>query len=523
MARRLVPSAALFAGAALISAFTIRRGVDPFDEGLVLDAARRVSHGQTLYAGDFRWAYGPAQPFLLAGLFKALGVSLLQWRILRVLADAGVALVVYVLLRRLVPTRWALAGWLTAACAMAQPRSANPFAFALLFGLLAVAVATGGWGDARWRSLEAGGLVALAAAFRLDFALYALGAVVASTLAATEMPWRRRIGLAGASVAAALGLSAVVYAPFVIDVGPGKMYDALIGTSLHDREYWTLPFPGSYPGGFRAWPPGALAHDLKDVLAYYQPLLLAAGLALAALVTAGRLRARGAGAATATALLVLGAGTLSYLLSRTDEFHGQPLAVALAVLLPMAAAGALRARGRAALAAAGLGACVLALVLANGAANRLVALFDPPELAPIHLPAADGVRAPPAQARALERVVAAIRSRVPRGHPIYVAPRRADRVAYSNSILYVLADRDNAAGRDVGLFASGSAQRRIVDRLRAAAPRVVVRWTAPLSSKREPNLRGRSSGSHELDDYLASDYRVLERLHHYDVLVPRAG
>src|SRR3982751_2105836 len=87
----------LFAGGALVSAFTIRQGIDPFDEGLVLAAARRVSGGEGPYA-EFTWAYGPAQPYLLAGLFKVFGLSLLQWRVLRVLADAGVALVVYVLL-----------------------------------------------------------------------------------------------------------------------------------------------------------------------------------------------------------------------------------------------------------------------------------------------------------------------------------------------------------------------------------------------------------------------------------------
>ena len=36
-----------------------------------------------------------------------------------------------------------------------------------------------------------------------------------------------------------------------------------------------------------------------------------------------------------------------------------------------------------------------------------------------------------------------------------------------------------------------------------------------------PHLRGRPSGSRVLDDYLTSEYRLLERLYHYDVLVPR--
>jgi hypothetical protein len=212
---------------------------------------------------------------------------------------------------------------------------------------------------------------------------------------------------------------------------------------------------------------------------------------------------------------VFGLGALSYLLSRTDEFHTQPLFVALAVLLP---ALAVSSRHRVVAIAA---AVVFALMLAEDAGNRLSALFRPPAMSEVHVAAADGVEAPPREARALEHVVADVDGLVPPGRPIYVAPRRSDLVTYSNSIVYVLADRDNAAGRDFGLVTSAKEQRAIVARLRARRPGVVVRWTDPLSSKAEPNLRGRPSGSHALDDYLASEYRLLERLYHYDVLVPR--
>jgi hypothetical protein len=478
----------LFAGGALISAFTIRQGIDPFDEGLVLAAARRVTEGQVPYA-DFTWAYGPAQPYLLAGLFKAFGLSLMQWRVLRVLADAGVALLVYALLLRFAPQRVALLGWLAAACAMAQPRSANPFPFALFFALLAIAALPR-------RVVLAGVFTAVAAAFRLDFALYGAAAC------AFAIGWRPRELARYAAVT--LGVALLVYLPFLIDIGPSRLYDALIGTSLHDRDYWTLSFPLSYDGRFRLWGPGALLHDLKDVIDYYQPLLLVIGLGLSVLMRRA-----------APALIVFGLGGLSYLLSRTDEFHTQPLFVALAVLLP-ALMVATRRRGVAIAAAV-----VFGLMLAHGVANRLSALFGPPDMAAVHVGPADGAEAPPAEARAIERVVADVDARVPRGDPIYVAPRRSDLVTYSNSILYVLADRDNAARQDFGLLTRATEQQAIVDQLRALRPRVVVRWTDPLSSKDEPNLRGRPSGSRILDQYLATDYRLSERLYHYDVLVPR--
>jgi hypothetical protein len=477
----------LFLGGALISAFTIRQGIDPFDEGISLQAARRVANGEVPYA-DFTWAYGPAWPYLLAGLFKVFGgASLLQWRVLRVIADAGVALVVYALLRRRFETpQWvALLGWLAAACAMAQPRSANPFPYALLFALLAIATVRRPW--------LAAILIGLSAAFRLDFALYGTAAITVAVLA--ERQWRA----AARFVALAAGASLLVYLPFLIDIGPAKLYDALIGTSLHDRDYWTLSFPLSYGGGFSLRP-----HPLKDVLDYYQPLLLVIGLAVAVFMKRAGL-----------ALLVFGLGALSYLLSRTDEFHTQPLFVVLAVLLPALAVR--RWRGVVAVAAA----IVFALMLAEGVANRLSALFRPPAMSEVHVEAADAVEAPPREARALERVVADVDARVPPGEPVYVAPRRSDLVTYSNSIVYVLADRDNAAGKDFGLVTSAAEQEAIVDRLRERRPGVVVRWTDPLSSKEEPNLRGRPSGSRALDEYLASEYRLLERLYHYDVLVPR--
>ena len=133
--------AALFAGAVAISGFTILQGGAPFDEGIVLQAARRVADGQVVYS-DFDWAYGPAQPYLLGAWFEAFGPSLLVWRVIRVLCDAAIAVIVFALVRRQASQRLALLAWLAAACAMAQPYSATPTAPALLFSLLALAVVT---------------------------------------------------------------------------------------------------------------------------------------------------------------------------------------------------------------------------------------------------------------------------------------------------------------------------------------------------------------------------------------------
>lgn len=508
--------AILFFGAAAIAAFSIRRGIDPFDEGIALQAASRIADGQLPY-GDFRWAYGPGQPFLNAGLFDLFGPSLITWRIVRVLVDAAIATLVYALVRRHAPPWLALAAWLTSACAMAQPLSANPFPLALLFGLTALAVITGGPPTLR-RAAAAGALCGLAAAWRLDFGLYTAAAVAVAVLAG---PGARnaRVRMVAWFGAATAAITALAYVPFVVATGPGDVWDELVASSVRDHDYWTLPFPWSYNGDFRLWPPGDLLEDGKDLLGFYVPHLLAAGglVGVAAVVVAWRRERRPPW--RWLALLAFCAGGWLYLRSRTDEFHETPLLVLLAILLAWITAWSLRERIPL---LAGSAALVLSLLLAATAANRMSALLRPPDLEPLDLAIADGVRVAPDDADALPRVVSLIQAEVPPGQPIYVAPRRSDLARLGNPLLYVLADRPNALDVDFPLFARRDVHEQVVSDLRAARPKVIVRWTDPISSAAEPNLRGRPSGYRGLDELIESDYELLRSAGYYEVFV-RSG
>jgi len=164
---------------------------------------------------------------------------------------------------------------------------------------------------------------------------------------------------------------------------------------------------------------------------------------------------------------------------------------------------------------------VFAVLVVHGVANRASALFRPPHLSTVHVAVADGAQAPPAEARSIERLVAIVQSRVPPGQPIYVAPRRSDLVRFNDPLIYVLTERDNPTSQDFGLQTSAAGQASLVARLQRVRPPLVVRWTDPISSKPEPNRRGRSSGVDTLDAWLAANYRLQVRLYHYDVLVPR--
>lgn len=515
----------LLLGAAAISGFTLLRELSPYDEGHILLAARRVAQGDWPYA-DFVFPYGPGHPLLLGSLEELLGPSLLWWRIVRVCADAAVALVVFVLVRREAPLPVALVAWLIAAAAMSQPGGSNPFAVAIALGLCAFAVATAEpprAGRDTWRRCAAaGGLVALAGFWRVDFGLFAgLAVVVALALAPGERALRVRA--VGTFTLTAAGLGLALYTPFAIAAGPGTLYEQMVADALRYGSYWTLPFPLAFDEVFRLWPPGALAEDLKDLVGFYVPLALVGGLVVGAAACLVRWRWEGRPWRW-LGLLVFALGAATYMRSRADEFHTQPLLVALTALLACAAVWLARGRGRRRPAGGLLLAgsvAVLVLVGVYGTANRVSALLLPPELEPVGLPGTGGVKAPPEEAAVLRRVVPYVQARVPPGKPIFVAPRRSDLVRFDNLIFYILADRDTVLDAGATLQALPAEQRRTVRAIERERPRIVVRWTDPLSSEREPNRRGRPSGSRFLDEHLAREYRRVASFGDYRVLERR--
>jgi len=522
----LVP-ALLFLAALVLSSVTLRRTLDPFDEGLLLQAAARIADGQWPYA-DFGWAYGPGQPLLNALVFELAEPTALAWRVTRALADAGVAVLVWWLVREQgAGDRWALAGGAAAALTMAQPTTANPFPVALLCALAALACA------ARGRAVPAGLLVAVAGFWRPDFGVAAAVAVIA-VLAL------RGAGRGGVlrAVVAALGAGVLLLAPFAVAAGPGELVDALVLDSTRDGAAWRLPFPLVYDGPLRA---GHLLEDGKDLLAYELPLVGVIGLALAAAVTlrglspqfrrdrggtergeAERGRTERGGTdlgrrwAVPVGLLAIGLGGLAYLLGRADDLHQQPLLVAVCAL----SAGLIPRARRAP--TIGL-AVVLALIALAGAANLASSVLRPPAGERLFLPGVPGILVAPAEARALRALVRDVQRRVPRGEPIYVAPRRADVVTLTDPLIHFLVHRPNVLRDDAQVLNDPEVQRAVVAALEADPPRVVVRWRDPRSARPEPNARGRPSGATALDELLARRYRLAARYGAYDVLVRRGG
>jgi hypothetical protein len=476
--------AILFVLGALLSGLAIRWGVNPHDEGLMLQAGERIADGQLPYR-DFYANYGPGQYFVVGGLDVLFGPSLLTWRILRVALDAGVAVLAYALVRRDAPEPLALGAWLTVAAAMAFPSipHPNPTALALAFGGLLIA---------ERRPAAAGALAGLAAVFRLDLGVAALAGV--ALLAGRRQA--ARAALTGA------GVGCVLMAPVVIP-DPGAFWDQTIGFALDEQRLQRLPLPGAWHGGF----------EPNKILEFYTPYLLLAGTALwLAVAVARRLPLR------LWAPAPLAAAGVIYLLARADVYHLVPLAAVLPVLLATAAAAERRA-GNAAITAALV--AVIALIAVQGLDRKRIQVLDPPPQATIDIDVADGVKAPTAEAHALTELSRYVRARVPAGRPVFVANPRFDLVRVGNPLVYVLVGRPNATRYDVmqpGVVTTAPVQREIVRDLERSRTQLVIRWLSPVADQPEDNGAGRSSGVHVLDRYLARTYVAQRRFGDYLVL-----
>jgi hypothetical protein len=475
--------ATLWALAALFAGLTVLSGAAPHDEGLILQGAQRVADGQLPYR-DFWTNYGPGQFLVVGALTKVFGPSLLVWRLVRIGVVATGALLAFALARRETSLGWGLAAWAGAAGALAFPAGAGPNATAIALGLGAILLA-------RRAPAAAGALAGAASLFRPELGVAAaLGVAIA-------------VGRGGLVrvLAGSAATAFVLWLPFFV-AAPGDLLDDVVGfVGIQDLQ--RLPFPWDYDGEI----------DPNKLLEFYAPLFLLAGLAL----WAGDALLRRAGPEE-WALAPLAVAGAAYLLARTDEFHLAPLAAVLPVMLAVR-----MAREEAWLPRALLG-IALALAVAQGVERQAALIVHPTGDRSPDVPAADGVRFEGADAAAIERLSRYVDARVPPGEPIFVAAPRHDRVRVGDPLLYVLLDRENPTRHDVmqpGVVTTAETQREIVADLRAARPRVVVRWLAPTATRVEDNGSGRSSGVVLLDAYLRAAYRPAARFGDYEVLVPR--
>lgn len=473
-----------------------------YDEGFELTAAMRILGGQLPYR-DFWFVYAPGEPYLLAGLFRVFGPSVIAARVMDTALRALLALAAWSVARRLAPRGAAFAAWLVVALWLGPqgfyriPIFSYPVVPALLAVMASVLCLLPmlGRDERRVGPFVSAGLCAgIAMLFRQDFGAYAVaaeGGMLALLAASRRRAW---IGVVGFAVGVAT-IVAPVAAVLVSVIEPAEL--------VHSLFVWpavVLPLTRALP-----YPVPSL-----DTAPFYLPLLVCvAGLATGAV----RLRRGDADAWQLLVPAVLGVVLFNHSRVRPGAPH---FIATFIVALPVGAAvvgRGLAATRRIAVATAAAALAGLALFMAPLARARPVSSAT---ASPEHgLPRARGIPVEADQAAAARWV----RERVPKREPIFVAMPRHDRFVLNDASLYFLAGRDCATyyhEMDPGSATTLPAQTRMIEELERRGVRYVVIFSG-FEGIIEPNASAVSSGVHALDDFLRGGFAPQAEFGRYTV------
>ena len=530
-ARRLLPGTLIWLIGVGISVLTLKDWIQLNDEGLMLQAAARISHGEVPYR-DFWWFYPPGQPYLLALVWKLHGPSLVDWRIIRALSNATVGLLVWRLALRRSGQVPSLFAWAVAIFAVSSATGPHPYP-------IAMALALGSLLCLEKRPWVAGILLGVVAAWRIEFAAYlglgsALGLIIRGSSLRVFMGW----------LGGAVGAATLLYLPVVAAAGGSKSWDLLVRYPvLEFSKYQTLPFPLVWDGGGNSQGVDLVA----QFVSYHMPLSLIIGLgsSLLALILSRR---DGRWIEVATGVFAI--GMANYLVVRADAFHTGPLAIMDAVLGAWAVGAVVDVRrqrawsvspqfgwrARVALLSSTVAVAALGWSLVDTVWKREREVREARHARVIEIPVADGVkelpetrcslRGEPVQLCSLADLEAAASwVRQNSSGPIYVATKRSDWITAGAPLFYVLSGRGNVTAYDIaapGVLTSAKVQTEIISNL-AETGATVVRYEAGITAAPEPNQAGKSTGIKLLDQWLAANYKEVARFGVWVVLQPSSG
>ena len=266
----------VFAGAFLVLFLLNNRFVNLYDEGLMLTAVMRTMAGQVLHR-DFYYNYGPGQLYLLAGLFKVFGTSVLVERLTLAFASSGLALSVYVLARKFCSQAISFAAavlcltWILGE--LMRQAVMNPLIPTLALWACWMVVPVNDARLQRRRAAIAGVLSGVLFLFRYDMGI---GLLVANLFGVAVVLWMRERGLGRAvhslvkrilwPYVAGFAIVSVPAMLAYLSVAPlhDLLYDIVLYSSKYYRVARRLPFPWRHSGRL-----------FEDFVVYALPLLMA--------------------------------------------------------------------------------------------------------------------------------------------------------------------------------------------------------------------------------------------------------
>ena len=295
--------------------------INVYDEGIVLTGAERVKNGDVPYL-DFWTIYPPGQYYVLGGIFKVFGSSVLVERIYDLLIRCFLSLMPFLISRRLGCNNWAsLTGWMLATVYLG---SFTFFSYPVYPALLLISMGFYSFlktGPHPIRSLFVTGIwTGLAALFRHDLAFFAF---LCFGLGIVVHYWRKWLVLRRGSFAF-LGGTLLITIPcglfFLDQVGFRLLFDHLVSTPAEVMpRFRALPYPSPF--------------HLETLQFYIFPALLFGGV-VATLFVIFRFKVRNRSLYGLVILLLTGILVLNQVRVRSDMIHLLPAVFFSILALP---------------------------------------------------------------------------------------------------------------------------------------------------------------------------------------------
>jgi hypothetical protein len=528
----------------------MNRAVNLYDEGVIVTGATRVMAGEVMHR-DFYANYGPAQFYILAALFKLFGPSILVARLWGVLVKAAIAVAVYLLGKRVMPTTWSLVScvcstvWLSLVENTVWP--AWPALLASIGSVFALFTMFEK-GSSVKSVFAAGAFVGIATLFRYD-----IGFIVCTAEAAVLLPYSLTVGAGGQtrlrSVVANLGAYCVGIGVVCIPVAAAFWLAGAAGDLLFD----VVQFPARHYAATRGLPfpmplRGRRPFVTSEYIVYF-PLLMCLGVLLMAMPfnrsLAPRFRTdmedsrRGMWELSLLSALTVGFFTKG--LVRVGAVH-MSLAVVPAMLILAALLSANARRkvsvGFAAFLAVAMIASVIPTLNAYDAVSARISLnlyhFSGRDrrdsMSDDTVDRSDSCSPDPGLERvacfkfAMDQAAAVryVQANTTNSDAIFVGLPQHERIFVNNVGFYFVANRRPATKWyhfDPGLQTSEAIQKLMISDLLRSQPKYVV-LDAEWEGAREPNESARNSGVRLLDEFIDGNYRHAATFGALTVLQP---
>jgi hypothetical protein len=534
--------AAIFAAAFVVAFSSGTRAVNLYDEAIMVAGATRVMNGAVIHR-DFYANYGPAQFYVLAVLFKMFGTSILVARIWGAAIKAAIGVALYLLGRRVMPRIWSAASctfsmiWLSFVDYAIWPAwPALLAAIASMFSLFTIFEK----GRPLKNALTAGVWVGIATLFRYDIGFYICAAeglvlLAYGLFAEADDQCRPR------SASAILGGYAAGVALICVPVGiaflsAGAAGDLIFDVVMFPLKHYvatrSLPFPLPIPGRRPMW--------LREYVAYL-PMFIFLGVLLTAIrrprgSPAPRFRTDAADSRSGMwELALLSTVMLGFIIKGLVRMGSLHMSLAL-VLAVMILAGLLSANARRKVSlsfSAFMAAALIATIVPTKDAYDAVRWRT--DVGFNHLTGRDQHNSEAGgtsdmddscrPARGLERIAcfsipadeaAAVRyvqANTSATDSIFVGLPQHERISVNDVGFYFVANRPPATKWyhfDPGLQNSEAIQKLMIGDLDRSQPKYVI-LDSRFERFREPNDSAKSSGTKLLDDFIAQNYRGVDR------------